>query len=207
MLQEKGNDETSIFSCSILQTDEQPGASSENPQKAEDASVPSIPTVSYTAADPGTKVGENIDESADTGVETCPSRDAGVDVDEAYEEEKKPPDDEIDSENINEDREDGMDSENIKEQGEEDSDVVQKGEVEGETKGEKTEIEGVHTETGENQIEPTEQIETVNLGPLTFYQNDQKFGNTMEALKAQKEEGKFCDTVLLAGANEFKVCI
>ena len=64
----------------------------------------------------------------------------------------------------------------------------------------------VQQENDENQIEHAEQTEQVDSSPLTFYQNDQKFGNTMAALKAQREEGKFCDTILLAGVNEFKVC-
>ena len=93
-----------------------------------------------------------------------------------------------------------------KKEREEDDDAVQKDEVEGETKADTTEGEGGPTDSGENQVDSTEQGERDDIGPLTFYQNDQKFGNTMEALKAQREEGKFCDTILLAGTNEFKVC-
>ena len=53
--------------------------------------------------------------------------------------------------------------------------------------------------------ESVEDVDYDDSGPLTFYQNDQKFGNTMEALKAQREEGKYCDTILIAGSQQFKV--
>ena len=133
------------------------------------------------------------DPTSDADGDTNPGTDACIDSHEPHEEEKKPPDDE-------------NDSESIKEEKEGDADTVQKSEVEDETKAETTEGEGGPKESGENQIDPTEQGERDDIGPLTFYQNDQKFGNTMEALKAQREEGKFCDTILLAGTNEFKVC-
>ena len=209
-----------LNSFSILFTDEQAATSSENSQKAEDACIPSVPTLSDADADPCTDGGENADPSVDAGENAGPSTDAdgdagptteasgnavpsidagvaaglstdmNVDADEPHEGDKKPPDD-------------GMDSENIKEG---DAGAVEKGEVEGETNADTTEGEGGSTENGENQIEATEQTEQVDSSPLTFYQNDQKFGNTMAALKAQREEGKFCDTILLAGVNEFKVC-
>ncbi len=42
-------------------------------------------------------------------------------------------------------------------------------------------------------------------GHLTFYQNDQKFGNTMELLKSQREDGKYCDVTLSVGPKKLKV--
>ena len=212
-----------LHSFSIHLTDEQAAASSKNSQKAEDACIPSLPTLSDADADPCTDGGENADPSVDAGESAGPSTDAdgdagpttdasgnavpsidggvaaglstdmSVDVDEPHEGDKKPPDD-------------GMKSENIKEVKEGDGDAAEKGEVEGETNADTAEGKGGSTENDENQIEHAEQTEQVDSSPLTFYQNDQKFGNTMAALKAQREEGKFCDTILLAGVNEFKVC-
>ena len=182
-----------LFSFAIHLTDEQAGISSENPQKADDACIPSFPTLPDANADPSADAGGNAGPSTDAGVDAGPSTHMNVDADEPHEGDKKPPDD-------------GMDSENIKEVEEGDGDAVEKGEVEGEANADTAEENGGSTENGENQVELTEQTEQIDSSPLTFYQNDQKFGNTMQALKAQREEGKFCDTILLAGVNEFKVC-
>ena len=179
-----------MFSFSIHLTDEQAGTSSEDRQKAEDACLPSFPTLSDADADQSTGGDGNAGPSTDAIVDAVPNIDMSVDADEPHGGDKKPPDD-------------GMDPENIKEVKEGDADAVDKGEVEGETNAETAEGKEGSTENDENQIEPTEQVDS---SPLTFYQNDQKFGNTMAALKAQREEGKFCDTILLAGVNEFKVC-
>ncbi len=43
------------------------------------------------------------------------------------------------------------------------------------------------------------------FGQLTYYQNDQKLGNAMEALREQREQGRYCDAVLLVGAKQLKV--
>ena len=212
-----------LHSFSIHLTDEQAAASSKNSQKAEDACIPSLPTLSDAEADPSTDGGENADPSVDAGESAGPSTDAdgdagpntdasgnavpsidagvaaglstdmSVDAEEPHEADKKPPDD-------------GMDSENIKEVKEGDGDAAEKGDVEGETNADSAEGKGGSTDNDENQIEHADQSEQVDSSPLTFYQNDQKFGNIMAALKAQREEGKFCDTILLAGVNEFKVC-
>ena len=131
-----------LFSFSIHLTDEQAGTYSENPQKAEDACLPSFPTLSDADAEPNTDADGNAGASTDAGVDAGPSIEAGVDADpsadmsvdadEPHEGDKKPPDD-------------GMDSEKIKEVKEGESDAVEKGEVEGETNADTAEGKGGST--------------------------------------------------------------